>query len=104
MKTKYISALVTLSAGAVVAIVGLVGGMPTEIFIRTVFLTLVVFFLLGCIVERVIAKAIAPAPSRDELEVFENIEEIIRCEEEYDKKYNNGKKTQKEVKRIPIGE
>lgn len=104
MKTKYISALVTLSAGAVVAVAGLVGGMPTGIFVRSVFFTLVVFFVLGCVVERVIAKAIAPAPSRDELEVFENIEEIIRREEEYDEKYNNGKKTKKEVKRIPIGE
>lgn len=104
MKTKYISALVTLSAGAVVAIAGLINKASTSIFVRSVFFTLVVCWFLGWIAERIIAQVIAPAPSRDELEVFENIEEVIQQEEEYDKKYNNGKKSKKEVKRIPIGE
>lgn len=104
MKTKYISALVTLSAGAVAAIAGLISGASTGVFLKSVFLTLVVFGILGVIVEKIIAKTIAPAPSRDEMEVFENIEEVIRREEEYDEKYNNGKKSKKEVKRIPMGQ
>lgn len=102
-KIKYISALIMLSAGAVTAVAGLIYGTPTEIFIRNILLVLVVFFLFGLMVEKMIARILAPAASRDELEVFENIEEIIRREEEYDEKYNNGKKTRKEVKRIPLG-
>lgn len=102
-KIKYISALIMLSAGAVTAVAGLICGTPTEIFIRNVLLVLVVFFLFGLMIEKMIARTMAPAASRDELEVFENIEEIIRREEEYDEKYNNGKKTRKEVKRIPLG-
>lgn len=104
MKTKYISALVTLSAGAVAAIAGLISGAATGIFLRSVFFTLVLFGILGYIVEKIIARTIAPAPSRDDQEIFENIEEVIRREEEYDEKYNNGKKSKKEVKRIPIGQ
>lgn len=104
MKTKYISALITLSAGAVVAIVGLINKAPTGVFVKSVFFTLVGCWFLGWIAEKIISQAIAPAPSRDEFEEFENIEEVIRREEEYDKKYNNGKKSKKEVKRIPIGE
>ncbi|MBQ2801671.1 MAG: hypothetical protein IJF03_09785 [Lachnospiraceae bacterium] len=104
MKTKYISALVTLTAGAVVAVAGLISKAPTGIFVRNVFITLLISLFLGWIAERIVAKAIAPAPSRDEGEVFENIEEVIRREEEYDEKYNNGKKHKKEVKRIPVGE
>ncbi len=104
MKTKYISALVTLSGGAVAAIAGVISKAPTDVFVKSVFLTLVLFWVLGCVVEKIIAQAIAPAPSRDEFEVFENIEEVIQREEEYDKKYNNGKKSKKEVKRIPISE
>ena len=104
MKTKYISALVTLTAGAVVAVAGLISKAPTGIFVRNVFITLLISLFLGWIAERIVAKAIVPAPSRDEDEVFENIEEVIRREEEYDEKYNNGKKHKKEVKRIPVGE
>lgn len=104
MKTKYISALVTLSAGAVASVASIISGAPTGAFLRNVFLALVVFGVLGYIVEKIIAKTIAPAPSHDELETFENIEEVIRREEEYDEKYNNGKKSKKEVKRIPIGQ
>ena len=56
-------------------------------------------------VEKLIVAAIAPDASRDESEHFDNIEEVIRKEEEYDIKYNNGKKTKNksEVKRIPLG-
>lgn len=104
MKIKYISALVTLAAGAVVAVAGLISKAPTGIFVRNVFLTLLISLVLGCIAERIVAKTIAPAPSRDEDEVFENIEEVIRREEEYDEKYNNGKQRKKEVTRIPVGE
>ena len=105
MKIRYISALVTLTAGAVVAVAGLISEAPTGIFVRNVFLTLLLSFFFGWIAEQIIAKAIAPAPSRDEDEVFENIEEVIRREEEYDEKYNDGKNLKKkEVKRIPVGE
>ena len=103
MKIKYISALITLSAGAVVAVMGLIAGTPTEVFIRNVLLTLIVFFLFGLMMEKIIASALAPAASKDEFEVFENIEEILRREEEYDEKYNDGKNTKREVKRIPLG-
>lgn len=104
MKIKYISALVTLAAGAVVAVAGLISKAPTGIFVRNVFITLLISLFLGWIAERIVAKTIAPAPSRDEDEVFENIEEVIRREEEYDEKYNNGKQRKKEVTRIPVGE
>ena len=104
MKIRYISALITLSAGAVVAVMGLITKTPTEIFIRNVLMVLVVFFFFGLAMEKIIASVLAPAASKDEFEVFENIEEIIRREEEYDEKYNDGKKTKKEVKRIPLGQ
>lgn len=104
MKTKYISALITLSAGAVAALVGTICGMPSNVFIRSILITLFAFFLMGLLVEKVIFVTIAPDASRDESEHFENIEEVIRKEEEYDEKYNNGKKTKNksEVKRIPL--
>ena len=38
------------------------------------------------------------------LEIFENIEEIIKREEEYDEKYNDGKKSHKEVTKLTLGD
>ena len=102
MKIKYISALITLSAGAVVAVMGLITETPTEVFVRNVLFTLVVFLIFGLIVEKTIARILAPAASKDEFEVFEDIEQILRREEEYDEKYNDGKNTKREVKRIPL--
>lgn len=102
MKTRYISAIVALSGGAIAAIVNFVNKTPTSLFLKNVFLGLLVFWMIGYITERIIAKTIAPAASRDELEVFEDIEEVIRREEEYDEKYNKGKKKKVEVKQISI--
>lgn len=104
MKTKYISAIITLSAGAVAALVGVICGMPSDVFMRSILITLIVFLMIGLVVEKLIVATIAPDASRDEFEHFENIEEVIRKEEEYDLKYNNGKKTKNksEVKRIPL--
>ena len=102
MKTRYISAVVALSGGAIAAIINFVNKTPTNLFLRNVFLGLLVFWIIGYIMERIIAKTIAQAASRDELEVFEDIEEIIRKEEEYDEKHNKGKKKKKEVKQIPM--
>lgn len=104
MKTRYISALITLGAGAVAAITGAICHMPSGVFIRCILATLVVFLIIGLMVEKLIMATIAPDASRDEEEHFDNIEEVIRKEEEYDVKYNNGKKTKNksEVKRIPL--
>ena len=103
MKIRYISALITLSAGAAVAVMGLIAGTPTSIFVRNVLLVLTIFFVLGLVVEKMIARVLAPAASKDEFEVFENIEDVLRREEEYDEKYNDGKNKKREVKRIPLG-
>lgn len=104
MKTRYISALITLSAGAVAAVTGVIFHMPTGVFIRNILAVLVIFLIVGLVVEKLITATIAPDASRDEKEHFEDIEEVIRKEEEYDMKYNNGKKTKhkSEVKRIPL--
>lgn len=102
MKTRYISAIVALSGGAIAAIVNFVNKTPTSLFLKNVFLGLLVFWMIGYIMERIIVRTIAPAASRDEFEVFEDIEEVIRREEEYDEKYNKGKKKKKEVKQIPM--
>ena len=96
MKTRYISAVVALSGGAIAAIVSFMSKTPTSTFLKNVFWALLVFWLVGYIVERIVAKTVAPAASRDESEIFEDIEEVIRREEEYNEKYNPGKK--KEVK------
>ncbi len=104
MKTRYISGLIVLSAGAVVAVVGVICGTPTEIFLKELLLTLVGAFAFGLLVESFVRNALSPAPSRDELEIFENIEEIIKREEEYDEKYNEGKMKKKEVTKLTLGE
>ena len=105
MKTRYISAIITLGAGAVIALAGFIFRLPSSVFIRSVLATLIIFLIIGLMVEKLIVAAIAPDASRDESEHFDNIEEVIRKEEEYDIKYNNGKKTKNksEVKRIPLG-
>lgn len=104
MKTRYISGLIMLSAGAVVAVVGVCCGTPTQNFLRNLLFTLIGSFVFGIVVEGFVRTALSPAPSRDELEIFENIEEVIKREEEYDEKYNNGKKSQKEVTKLTLGE
>lgn len=102
MKTRYISAIVALSGGAIAAIINFANKTPTNLFLKNVFWGLLVCWIIGYIMERIVAKTIAPAASRDESEVFENIEEVIRREEEYDEKYNKGKKKKKEVKQISM--
>lgn len=104
MKTRYISGLIMLSAGAVVAVVGVICGTPTESFLKGLLLTLIGAFVFGLLVESFVRNALSPAPSRDEFEIFENIEEIIKREEEYDEKYNDGKKSHKEVTKLTLGD
>jgi hypothetical protein len=56
MKTKPIPAIVMLTAGAVCSVVGIVQHMSLGAYIKTLFLVLVGFYILGCIVKLVLDK------------------------------------------------
>ena len=50
MKTKPIPAIIMLTAGFVTCIVGIVEHFSFGTYVKSLFLVLIVFYLLGCIV------------------------------------------------------
>ena len=51
MKTRYIPAMVTLSAGLIASIAGLWAGMETLSFMKMLLLVLFLFYILGSVVK-----------------------------------------------------
>ena len=56
MKTRSIPAIIMLSAGAVTCIVGILQHFSFGMFVKTLLLVLVGFYLFGCIVKLVLDK------------------------------------------------
>lgn len=56
MKTKSIPAIIMLTAGGIACIVGITGYMETERFMKMLFVVLIVFYFLGCIVKMILDK------------------------------------------------
>lgn len=56
MKTKSIPAIIMLTAGCIACIVGITGYMETERFMKMLFVVLIVFYFLGCIVKMILDK------------------------------------------------
>lgn len=56
MKTKSIPAIIMLTAGCIACIVGITGYMETERFMKMLFVVLIVFYFLGCIVKIILDK------------------------------------------------
>lgn len=56
MKTKSIPAIIMLTAGCIACIVGITGYMETEQFMKMLFVVLIVFYFLGCIVKIILDK------------------------------------------------
>lgn len=56
MKTKSIPAIIMLTAGCIACIVGITGYMETERFMKMLFVVLIVFYFLGCVVKMILDK------------------------------------------------
>lgn len=56
MKTKLVPALLTLTAGFVACIAGILAHMETIHFLEMVLIVLILFYILGCIVKLILDK------------------------------------------------
>lgn len=77
MKTKPVPAIIMLTAGFVACVVGIVQHFSFETYVKTLFLVLIGFYLLGCIVKLVLDKGFGvmddPLSDYDELEIDEDL-------------------------------
>ena len=77
MKTKPVPAIIMLTAGFVTCIVGIVQHYSFGTYVKTLFLVLIGFYLLGCIVKLVLDKGFRvmddPLSNYDELEIDEDL-------------------------------
>ena len=88
MNTKPIPAIIMLTAGFVTCIVGIVQHFSFGKYIKTLFLVLIGFYLLGCIAKLVIDKGFRMM--QDPLSAFEGLEmeedlmdELAMADDEY---------------------
>lgn len=56
MKTKTIPALIMLLAGAIASVAGIMSQMEIVSFTKMLFIVLIVFYLLGCVVKVILDK------------------------------------------------
>ena len=54
MKTKSVPSVIMLLAGFVMCIIGIVQHMETMLFIRTLLIVLIVFYIFGCIIKMIL--------------------------------------------------
>jgi flagellar biosynthesis/type III secretory pathway M-ring protein FliF/YscJ len=54
MKTNTIPAIIMLAAGCVASVTGIMSGLDTADFLKTLLIVLVVFYIIGCIVKLVL--------------------------------------------------
>lgn len=81
MKTRYIPALVTLSAGLIASIAGLWAGMETLSFMKMLLLVLFIFYILGSAVKLLIDINFKE-PEEEEAQVEEGETEAAEVETE----------------------
>lgn len=79
MKTDLIPKVITLLAGAVVCIVCIVRDIDTLYSLEALLATLIIFYIIGCIVKRIIGrvKDINTFMKREEPDFKEGQEDII---------------------------
>ena len=76
-RAKNIAPLIMLCAGAVTALLGLIYKLPFGDFLRNLAIALVVFYILGCVVQEVVErnfKEEEPEPEEGALEEGESEE------------------------------
>ena len=88
MNTKPIPAIIMLTAGFVTCIVGIVQHFSFGTYVKTLFLVLIGFYLLGCVVKLVLDKGFRvmddPLSEYEGLEIDDDlIDELVMTDEDY---------------------
>ena len=88
MNTKPIPAIIMLTAGLVTCIVGIVQHFSFGTYVKTLFLVLIGFYLLGCVVKLVLDKGFRvmddPLSEYEGLEIDDDlIDELVMTDEDY---------------------
>ena len=94
MNTKPIPAIIMLTAGLVTCIVGIVEHFSFGTYIKTLFLVLIGFYLLGCIVKLVLDKGFRvmddPLSEYEDLEIDDDLmDDLAMSEDEYQDDYQD---------------
>ena len=94
MNTKPIPAIIMLSAGFVTCIVGIVQHFSFGTYVKTLFLVLISFYLLGCIVKLILDKGFRvmddPAADFEGLEIDDDLmDELAMTDDEYQDEYQD---------------
>ena len=88
MNTKPIPAIIMLTAGFVTCVVGIVQHFSFGAYVKTLFLVLIGFYLLGCVVKLVLDKGFRvmddPLSEYEGLEIDDDlIDELVMTDEDY---------------------
>ena len=94
MNTKPIPAIIMLTAGFVTCIVGILQHFSFGTYVTTLFLVLLGFYLLGCIVKLVLDKGFRvmddPLSEFEDLEIDDDLmDDLAMTEEEYQDEYQD---------------
>ena len=94
MRTKPIPAIIMLTAGFVTCIVGIVQHFSFGKYIKTLFLVLIGFYLLGCIVKLVLDKGFRvmddPLSEYEGLEIDDDlIDDLAMSDDDYQDDYQD---------------
>ena len=94
MNTKPIPAIIMLTAGFVTCIVGIVQHCSFGKYIKTLFLVLIGFYLLGCIVKLVLDKGFRvmddPLSEYEGLEIDDDlIDDLAMSDDDYQDDYQD---------------
>ena len=94
MNTKPIPAIVMLTAGFITCVVGIVQHFSFGVFVKTLFLVLIGFYLLGCIVKLVLDKGFRvmddPLSDYEGLEIDEELmDDLAMTDDEYQDDYRD---------------
>ena len=89
MRTKPIPAIIMLTAGFVTCVVGIVEHFSFGKYVKTLFLVLIGFYLLGCIAKLVIDKGFRvmddPLMEYEGMEIEEDLmDELAMTDDEYE--------------------
>ena len=83
MKTKTIPAIIMLLAGFIACLAGINAHMEVAEFMKMLFIVLIIFYILGCIVKAIIDKNFAEMQEEETTDGEENEgEETARTDEE----------------------
>ena len=94
MNTKPIPAIIMLTAGFVTCVVGIVQHFSFGTYVKTLFLVLIGFYLLGCIVKLVLDKGFRvmddPLSEYEGLEIDDDrIDDLAMTDDEYQDDYQD---------------